>query len=133
MNAIETAQAEILKQAKQAKTRALEDRLARDMTLAGIQFERQYRFHDKRLWRSDFAISHTMILIEVEGEGHKENGKWVAGAHLRSKGLRNDIEKQNEAVLMGFRPLRFTAQMIKSGRALNVIERMIETERYYKP
>lgn len=131
MNAIEQRQASILKQIKQAKMKSLEDTLAYQLMCAGIEYQTQFRFHDTRRWRSDFAIKGTMILIEVEGEGHRESGKWVAGRHLRSKGLRNDIEKQNEAVLMGFRPLRFTAAMIKSGRALNVIERLIATERYY--
>jgi very-short-patch-repair endonuclease len=128
---IAATQAEILREIKRAKRTKLEDRLAFNLRAAGIQFKRQFQFAPPRRWRADFAIKGTMILVEIDGEGHQENGKWIPGGHLRSKGMRRDIEKQNAAVLMGYRPLRFTAAMIRSGKALSTIEGLIETERYY--
>ncbi len=44
----------------------------RDLRALGIGFEQEYKFHPTRRWRADFLISHTKILIEVEGGfGHR--------------------------------------------------------------
>ena len=42
-----------------------------------------------------------------------------------AKHLRKDLEKMNLAVLNGWRVLRFTGDMIKSGEALQIIERAL--------
>lgn len=75
----------------------------------------EYRFHKTRQWRFDFAWPNYTVAVEVEG------GQWVNGRHQRGKGFEDDCEKYNEAVLDGWRVLRFTGDMVKDGRALAVM------------
>ena len=78
--------------------------------------EREFRFHPVRRWRFDFAYPHLMLAIEVEG------GSWINGRHSRGKGMSEDAVKYNTAVIMGWRVLRFTSDLIKSGEAIKMIE-----------
>ena len=96
--------------------------LAVQLEQAGIPFEREYRFHPERKWRSDFMVGQNYAwpvrgryLIEIDG------GAWTAGRHVRGKGFEGDLEKLNAAALLGFRVLRFTPAMVEDGRALAVI------------
>src|ERR1043166_3127491 len=68
-----------------------------------LRFEREFRFHPVRKWRFDFCIPAMMIAVEVEG------GVWMGsgGAHNRGKGFLEDIEKYNEATVLGWRLLRY--------------------------
>ncbi|EXR39506.1 DUF559 domain-containing protein [Acinetobacter sp. 1294243] len=85
-----------------------------------IGFEQEYKFHPTRKWRADFLITGTKILIEVEG------GIWSGGRHTRGKGYLGDMEKYNEAAMMGFTVLRFSTEQVKSGMALKQIELLIK-------
>ncbi|MCG5790272.1 DUF559 domain-containing protein [Acinetobacter baumannii] len=84
-----------------------------------ISFEQEYKFHPKRKWRADFLITGTKILVEVEG------GIWSGGRHTRGKGYLGDMEKYNEAAMMGFTVLRFSTEQVKSGLAVQQIEKMV--------
>lgn len=77
---------------------------------------REYRFHDKRRWRFDFAWPEKKIAVEIEG------GVWTGGRHTRGAGFIADAEKYNTAALLGWRVLRFHGQAIKSGEAINVLQ-----------
>mgnify|MGYP001577975726 FL=1 len=90
------------------------EELAMDLTAAGIPFEREYRFAGPRKLRADFYVRPD-LLIEVEG------GSWSGGRHVSGVGYRNDCEKYNAAVLLGWRVLRFTADMVRDG-CLETIE-----------
>lgn len=68
--------------------------------------EAQYKFDAKRKWKADFAWPEHCVLVEIHG------GEWVRGRHTRGSGVNNDCEKQNAAVLAGWRPLVFTGSMI---------------------
>ena len=46
-------------------------------------------------------------------------------AHGSITGVLADIERLNTATLAGFRLLRFTPQAVKSGEALQLIERVL--------
>lgn len=81
--------------------------------------EQEYRFHSKRKWRFDFAYPRKKIAIEVEG------GTWSKGRHTRGQGFEDDCEKYNEAVMLGWKVLRYTGKMIESGEAINQIERAL--------
>jgi very-short-patch-repair endonuclease len=100
--------------------------LAVQLEQAGIPFEREYRFHESRKWRADFAIRRyqlggipSLLLIEVDG------GSWVAGRHTRGSGFEKDAEKLNAAAELGYRVLRYTPRMIESGEALEQIRRIL--------
>jgi len=94
----------------------LEATLALHMKAAGLEPEPEYRFHPHRLWRFDFAFPAQKVAIECEG------GTWTNGRHTRGSGFEKDCEKYNAATIAGWRVLRFTGDMIKSGEALQVIE-----------
>ena len=101
----------------------LEDELAFQLKASKIPFDREIRFHPKRRWRFDFVIQDTKIAIEVEG------GIWGMGRHTRGAGFQADAEKGNEALLLGWKVLRVTPEHIRSGKALEWIETLIEKEK----
>jgi very-short-patch-repair endonuclease len=94
----------------------LEFMLELQLTESGITFEREYRFDQHRQWRFDFAMPEQMLAIECEG------AVFANGRHTRGSGYIKDLEKYNEAVLQGWRVLRYWSEMIESGAALNQIE-----------
>ncbi|MDV7383513.1 DUF559 domain-containing protein [Acinetobacter baumannii] len=93
--------------------------LATHLRACKIGFEQEYKFHPERKWRADFLITGTKILIEVEG------GIWSGGRHTRGKGYLGDMEKYNEAAMMGFTVLRFSTEQVKSGVAIKQIEQLV--------
>ncbi|MCU4409655.1 endonuclease domain-containing protein [Acinetobacter oleivorans] len=93
--------------------------LATHLRACKINFEQEYKFHPKRKWRADFLITGTKILVEVEG------GIWSGGRHTRGKGYIGDMEKYNSAAMMGFTVLRFSTEQVKSGLAVQQIEKMV--------
>ena len=96
-----------------------EDELAFHLDAHKIEYEREFRFHSERRWRSDFFIKPD-LLIEVEG------GIWMkGGAHSLPSNIERDIEKQNAAVLLGYRPLRVTPAMVKKGLAIELVVRAL--------
>ena len=72
----------------------------------GPPLEREYRFHDERRWRADFAHLQARVLIEIEG------GIWVNGRHNRAAGFNADLEKYLEAELAGWRVFRLGPDQI---------------------
>ena len=70
-------------------------------------------------WRFDLAWPDVKLACEVDG------GAFTAGRHSRGAGMRSDCEKQSTAVSMGWRVLRVLPEHVKSGRALQWIERAL--------
>jgi very-short-patch-repair endonuclease len=68
--------------------------------LGGPDLVKEYRFHQARKWRADFAHLPSRTLIEIEG------GIWVNGRHNRAAGFAADLEKYLEAALAGWRVVR---------------------------
>jgi len=79
----------------------------------------EYKFHPDRDWRFDFCWPAYKLAVEVEG------GTFTGGRHTRGTGFEGDCEKYNEAALLGFRVLRFTAAMIEDGRAIGMIQKAV--------
>jgi very-short-patch-repair endonuclease len=98
----------------------LEVLMAFQMDRAGLTYTSEYRFHETRKWRVDFAFLMPKVAIEIEG------GTWVSGRHNRGAGMHGDMEKYNELTLAGWRLLRFTGDMVKSGEALKTVERALK-------
>lgn len=108
--------------AKQTREQSIgEVLLVTHLKASKIDFEQEYKFHPKRKWRADFLITNTKILVEVEG------GIWMAGGgrHTRGKGYLGDMEKYNEAAMMGFTVLRFSTEQVKAGVAIKQIEQLV--------
>nr|WP_319537246.1 hypothetical protein [uncultured Vibrio sp.] len=96
---------------------ALEQTLIFQIKAMGLALpEKEYRFHETRRWRFDFAYPEQQLAVEVEG------GTWAGGRHTRGSGYEKDCEKYNEAALRGWSVLRFTGSMIKSGRAVETLK-----------
>ena len=83
---------------------------------------REHRFHPTRKWRFDFAREDCKLGIEVEGllPAGKE------GRHQRKAGFEKDCEKYAEALVLGWRVLRVTGKMIRSGDVYPYIEKLTE-------
>lgn len=77
----------------------------------------EHKFHQKRKWKFDFANPKIKIAVEKEG------GVWLIGRHNRGKGFLNDMEKYNEAAIMGWRVLRYPPDKILN--AIHDIQRML--------
>lgn len=83
------------------------------METAGLPLPfREYRFHPVRRWRFDYAWEAAQLAVEIEG------GTWQGGRHSRGAGYEQDAEKQNTALSMGWRLLRYTPGMLKDGTAV---------------
>jgi len=80
-------------------------------------WEREYKFHPTRKWRFDFAWPLEKFAVEIEG------GVWSGGRHTRGKGFIEDCIKYNEAVMLGWRVIRVTTEMVENGEAMAYIER----------
>lgn len=68
-----------------------------------IIMDSEIMFHPKRKWRFDFADQQNKIAVELEG------GIWINGRHNRGGGFADDTEKYNEALVMGWRVLRYVS------------------------
>jgi len=84
------------------------------------QPRREYKFHATRKWRFDFCWPSIMLAVEVEGGTW---GKEKKSAHTTGAGYKRDCEKYNAAALDGWMVLRFTTDMVKSGAAIETIEK----------
>ena len=100
--------------------------LALHLRAAGIHAIPEFQFHPTRKFRADFALPESMLLIEVDGGNRMAkiiNGKAVAvGRHTQDE----DMMKLNLAAELGYRVLRFSPKMVKSGLALQTIERILK-------
>lgn len=94
------------------------------LVIIGHPFVCEYKFHDTRHWRFDYAIPSKRIAFEYEGIYGKGKSR-----HTTVKGYRNDCEKYNEAALYGWTVLRFTNDMLKDGTAIDAIERVLDIYR----
>lgn len=63
-------------------------------------------FDPVRKWRFDFAWPAQKVALEIDG------GLFSEGAHTRGLALIKQMEKQNAAVLAGWRILRYTPQQL---------------------
>lgn len=100
---------------------ALEAEFAIQLQLAGLNAGcvREYQFAVGRKWRFDFCWPAQKVAAEIEG------GIYSGGRHTRGKGFEEDATKYNEATLLGWRVLRFTGSMVRSGTALNLVDAMV--------
>ena len=103
-------------------TRALsgEDTLLQMIRLCNLpEPDREYRFHNKRRWRFDFAYPDKQIAIEVEG------GVFKQGRHTRGKGFTEDCEKYNTAAEQGWSVFRYTTAQVNQGMAIEQLKRAL--------
>ena len=92
-----------------------EEQLAWQLRSEGLTFEREYRFHESRLWRLDFWFAGAKLGVEIDGGG------WTGGRHSRGAGIERDCEKASHIAMAGYRLMRVTPGQVKRGEALQWI------------
>jgi very-short-patch-repair endonuclease len=80
----------------------------------GEDVEEEFRFHAKRRWRFDIAVPLKRVAVEIEG---------LNGRHQHTGGFIADMEKYNEAAVLGWRVFRFTTRQIADASALATLAR----------
>ena len=104
------------KEQTQRKMSSLESAFAAWAQVAALPpWETEYRFSEERKFRLDFAWPAEKVGVELEG------GIFSGGRHGRGAGIQGDIEKNNHALLKGWRVLRYSAVDLRD-RPLVVIE-----------
>ena len=79
----------------------------------------EYSFHETRKWRFDLAWVDYLVALEIEGVTQ------AGGRHQRIAGYSSDIEKYNEAILLGWVVIRATPRQVESGLALAWLEKAL--------
>jgi len=87
--------------------------------------EEEFKFCKDRKWRFDFAYISKQIAVELEG------GAWLGKGHTGGKGFIANCEKYNQAVLEGWKVLRYTPETIS--RAPEDIKKLVNNLQYYVP
>lgn len=78
----------------------------------------------EREWRFDWAFVQAKVALEIEG------GAWLftkgkKSRHFHGKGIIKDMEKYNNAAIMGWRIIRVTPEQFERGDALALCERAL--------
>ena len=90
----------------------------------------EFKFHETRKWRADFALlakeptRYRGIIIEVEG------GLWIQGRHNHPVSVQKDLEKYNEAAKYWYLLLRYTPQQWKAGKPVDDVKELINAINY---
>lgn len=71
-----------------------------------VKLEREYRFHDTRKFRFDFAHPESKVAIEING------GTWGKSGHSSGYGIQRDYEKSNLALTEGWKLFQLSSNMI---------------------
>lgn len=86
----------------------------------------EFRFHETRRWRFDFAFPAQMIAIEYQGLNWKpKKGQDNNSGHQSIDGLRRDCAKFTEASLAGWRLILITAETVNNGQAVEWVRRAL--------
>jgi very-short-patch-repair endonuclease len=84
-----------------------------------LDFRAEWQFHPLRKWRFDYVLGDFVgrdwepdkLAIEIEG------GIWMGKGHTGGKHFQSDLDKYNQAVMLGWRVLRFSTEDVLRGRA----------------
>ena len=76
--------------------------------------------HPPRKWQFDFLFDGWLAV-------EKQGGLWIAGRHTRGSSMRNEYEKLNWAVRLGYSVLLFSPEEIESGSCLPFIRDTLDS------
>lgn len=80
----------------------------------------EYVFAPPRRFRFDLCWpDHQKLACEIDG------AVWVNGRHSRGSGVQRDCEKFSLAAIHGWRIIRVTGDLVKSGKALRWLEQAL--------
>lgn len=122
-----SARVDVAEALKRAKTKAEREKweklLAFQLAASHVPFVQQYRFHESRKWRFDFAWPAWSIACEIDG------GTWkTKSGHTSGIGFENDRQKDDAALRLGWIVYRCTPAMVKSGQALETITQLLRSK-----
>lgn len=83
----------------------------------------EYRFHDTRRWRMDFAWPEEMVYLECDG------AIWTQGRHTRGTGWFRDTEKINHAAALGWRLMRASPATLCTSDTIELVRTALTTRR----
>lgn len=86
-------------------------------------FVPEYKFHSERMWRFDYSYPDQKVAIEVEGLVRP----WQKSRHTTNNGYKDDCEKYNNAIVLGWRVLRFTQDMILKKETFEILRQTLLT------
>ena len=95
------------------------------VVLGGPELETQYKFEPTRGWIADFVHLDSKTIIEIDG-GMYIGG--VGGRHNRAHGYQRDRERDNWAVMTGWRVIRLTSMTLTPDYIESIIKWMEGTE-----
>lgn len=75
-----------------------------------LTLEKEFRFHETRFWRFDFAVMSESLKIAIEYEGIFAD----KSGHTTVDGFLKDVEKYNAAASLGWTILRYTTKNYKN-------------------
>lgn len=81
---------------------------------------REHRVCETRRFRFDLAWPDQMVACEIDG------AVWIGGRHSRGAGIQSDCDKACLAAIAGWRVLRVTTGMVRSGKAVAYLERVLK-------
>lgn len=90
--------------------------------------ETEVMFHPVRKWRADYLWRKALVILEKEGglfRGGKGGGSKIGG-HSSGVGILRDVEKSNEAQLLGYVYLRATPRQIARGEVLPMLKKVLQ-------
>lgn len=97
-------------------TNPLEELFALQVRLAELPSPvREYAAIPGRRYRWDFAWPEQRVLVEING------GTYAHMGHSTGIGIARDYEKNNLAVLAGWRTFAFDRRMVESGEAVTFV------------
>lgn len=79
----------------------------------------EHRFHSIRKWRFDLAWPDRKVAMEIDG------AVYANGRHTRGSGYEKDCEKLNEALLAGWRVLRYSTGQVRNGHPIVDLKRAL--------
>lgn len=75
---------------------------------------REYQFNNKRKWRLDFAWPVISLALEIDGAVHRIKGRWE-----------KSFEREQALFFSGWRLLKVSTKQVRSGEAVQLIERAL--------
>jgi very-short-patch-repair endonuclease len=98
---------------------AREHRFAREEVGDGPGIRTRLRIAGLRDWRFDFSHHRHRVAVEIEGGG------WSGGRHTRGPGFAEDLRKYAAAQRLGWRVIRVSPEMVRSGEALATVREVL--------
>ena len=92
----------------------------------GVDIVREYRFHETRKWRWDWALPAIKVCFEYQGLNFGHGG---ASGHQTIKGIVGENHKYSEGSIAGWCIILVNAVSVESGLAHDLIRRAIDSRR----